>query len=96
MARSGGVSYGVLYFSSAGEFDAFDELGQPISSLQSAPGPGYRHDELEYHDECGPVAQAAFRPHRPVAHGCEHTFDRIRSSIPKRILKRRRVGFAVP
>lgn len=63
-----------------GESDTSDDLGQLILALKTAPGFGGGFDELEDHDPGRVPGQRPLCAHRPVPHGGEDAFDRVRGS----------------
>ncbi len=64
-----------------GEFDAFDDLGQLISSFQAAPVLGGGHDQLEDHGEGGFVGEAALGADGPATMSKPNVMIRSASSI---------------
>ena len=59
------------------EGDAFDHFGQQLIALQTAPGSGGCHDELEHHQPGGCLREGALGPDRAVTDSGEHALDGI-------------------
>src|SRR5215470_10480235 len=63
-----------------GEFHTENQFWQLVVAVEASPSFLRSFNKLEDHGERGAVRQAALRPDRAVAHGCERAFDRVRGS----------------
>ena len=72
----GGIALG----DTVGEFDALDDAGQLICTVQLAPRLRGRPDQREDHQLRGLLRQGTLGAHRAMADRGEHALDRVRGA----------------